>query len=227
MSEAPPTARACATPWPQAGTQQAAIPAAPTRQRASRVHVGQQPHRRGYSPPSSDRPRDASGRFAPSSASPGASCAPKPDDMPDGYDAAVWNMLSPEARAQTSAWAGKQRETVAERDARLKNYEPIDRVLSQQRKDALAMQYGGVDRALEQLFALERLRRARSERVRAALRTAARPQPRRNGGAAAAAAAAIHAAAGHSGHGAAGNRSQGRRPSLLRFRRASRPRAPQ
>jgi hypothetical protein len=63
-------------------------------------------------------------------------------------------MLSPEARAQTSAWAGKQRETVAERDARLKNYEPIDRVLSQQRKDALAMQYGGVDRALEQLFAL-------------------------------------------------------------------------
>jgi hypothetical protein len=104
--------------------------------------------------PSGDRPRDASGRFAPSTGQPAASTAPKPDDMPDGYDAAVWNMLSPEARAQTAAWAGKQRETVAEREARLKQYEPIDRVLSQQRRDALSMQYGGVDRALEQLFAL-------------------------------------------------------------------------
>jgi hypothetical protein len=104
--------------------------------------------------PSGDRPRDASGRFAPTTAQPAASTAPKPDDMPDGYDANVWQMLSPEARAQTAAWAGKQRETVAEREARLKAYEPIDRVLSQQRRDALSMQYGGVDRALEQLFAL-------------------------------------------------------------------------
>jgi len=103
---------------------------------------------------SDGRARDASGRFVPSSGQAGASAAPKPDDMPDGYDPAVWQMLSPEARAQTAAWAGKQRETVAEREARLKQYEPIDRVLSQQRKDALAMQYGGVDRALEQLFAL-------------------------------------------------------------------------
>jgi hypothetical protein len=103
--------------------------------------------------PSGDRPRDASGRFAPSSGQPAAK-APGPDDMPDGYDANVWQMLSPEARAQTAAWAGKQRETVAEREARLKQYEPIDRVLSQQRRDALSMQYGGVDRALEQLFAL-------------------------------------------------------------------------
>jgi len=70
--------------------------------------------------PSADgRTRDASGRFATSSASPAAT-TPAASDMPEGYDAAVWNMLSPEARAQTAAWAGKQRETVAERDARLK-----------------------------------------------------------------------------------------------------------
>jgi len=112
----------------------------------------QSPAEAAPAPSNDGRTRDASGRFVPATGQPAA--ASTPSDMPEGYDAAVWNMLSPEARAQTAAWAGKQRETVAERDARLKGYEPIDRVLSQQRKDALAMQYGGVDRALEQLFAL-------------------------------------------------------------------------
>jgi hypothetical protein len=113
--------------------------------------TAQAPADAAAAPSGSERQRDASGRFAPAAAQPGATAG---TDAPDGYDAAVWAMLSPEARAQTAAWAGKQRETVAERETRLKAYEPIDRVLTQQRRDGLAMQYGSVDHALEQLFHL-------------------------------------------------------------------------
>lgn len=129
-------------------------PAAPAADTSSGEAAQSQPEA-AAAPSGSDRQRDASGRFAPASGQPGTATTAATDaDAPDGYDAAVWAMLSPEARAQTAAWAGKQRETVAEREARLKQYEPIERVMTQQRRDALAMQYGSVDHALEQLFHL-------------------------------------------------------------------------
>jgi hypothetical protein len=97
--------------------------------------------------PASDGPqRDAQGRFLPKAGdtAAGSSGAVEP---PEGYDPAVWAMLSPEAREKTVAWAKTTQG----------KYEPfngLDRVLTQQRRDALAMQYGGVDKAMEQLFAL-------------------------------------------------------------------------
>jgi hypothetical protein len=101
--------------------------------------------------PSPDgRQRDAQGRFAPkpgdapAGAATGSSAAPEP---PEGYDPAVWAMLSPEAREKTVAWAKSQ-------GSKYEPFNGLDRVLTQQRRDALAMQYGGVDKAMEQLFAL-------------------------------------------------------------------------
>ena len=101
------------------------------------------------------RSRDASGRFASGTeaATDGATAGPDLDAAPDGYNADLWRQLSPEARAATAEYAGKQRQTVADRDASLAGYAPIDAVLSK-RRDALTAQYGGVDRALEQLFHL-------------------------------------------------------------------------
>lgn len=137
-----------------AGQSTPAAPAADTSSSTGQEAAQSQPEA-AAAPSGSDRQRDASGRFAPASGQPGTATTAATDaNAPDGYDAAVWAMLSPEARAQTAAWAGKQRETVAERETRLKAYEPIDRVMTQQRRDALAMQYGSVDHALEQLFHL-------------------------------------------------------------------------
>lgn len=102
--------------------------------------------------------RDASGRYAAkdgaASAAAGDGSAAAEPEIPDGYDPDVWNLLTPEARAKTAGWAGKQRETLAEREARLKGYEPLDRVLTQQRRDMLSAEFGGVDQALERIFQL-------------------------------------------------------------------------
>lgn len=107
--------------------------------------------------PSSGPQRDPSGRFAPSAGdqpsgtdAPAATAAP---EMPEGYDPAIWNVLTPEARSTTAGWAGKQRETFAEKEQRLAGYEPMEKVLSS-RRDVLTAQYGSVDKALEQLFHL-------------------------------------------------------------------------
>jgi hypothetical protein len=90
----------------------------------------------------SERQRDASGRFAPAAAAPAAAT-----DAPAGYDPAVWAMLSPEAREKTAAWAKST-------SGKYEPFNGLDRVLTQQRRDGLAMQYGSVDHALEQLFHL-------------------------------------------------------------------------
>lgn len=107
--------------------------------------------------PGSKTPRDPHGRFAPgtpgAAEQPGAAAAPAEPEMPEGYDNNVWALLTPEARATTAGWAGKQRETLAEREKRLAGYEPMERVLSS-RRDVLTAQYGSVDKALEQLFHL-------------------------------------------------------------------------
>jgi hypothetical protein len=66
--------------------------------------------------------------------------------MPAGYDPAVWSMLSPEHQASVS-------KAIGERDTKLKSWEPVDRVLAS-RRDVLTAQFGGVDKALEQLFHL-------------------------------------------------------------------------
>lgn len=104
------------------------------------------------------RARDAAGRFASTGGAEGASddsggAVAAADGPPEGYSPDLWAQLTPEARAATSAWAGKQRETVAERDARLAGYEPIERVVGK-RRDALKAQYGSEAAAFEQLFNL-------------------------------------------------------------------------
>ena len=101
------------------------------------------------------RERDAAGRFASRAAS-GATpepSAPSEPVAPEGYNPDLWAQLTPEARRATADWAGKTRETLAEREARLASYAPIDRVLDK-RRNALTASFGGVDRALEQLFHL-------------------------------------------------------------------------
>ena len=99
------------------------------------------------------RQRDASGRFSGTGADSGGAALAGEPAAPEGYSADLWSQLSPEARRATAEYAGKQRETLAERDARLEGYKPIDAVLAA-RRDSLTAQYGGVDKALEQLFHL-------------------------------------------------------------------------
>jgi hypothetical protein len=105
--------------------------------------------------------RDASGRFASGAGegntgagaavagADGASGSAAPA-IPDGWDPAVWAALAPAHQAAVSSWASK---AIGDREAKLKGWEPVERVLAT-RRDALTATYGGVDRGLEQLLGM-------------------------------------------------------------------------
>lgn len=92
--------------------------------------------------------RDANGRFA----SKATEAAPEEEDDYDesvGLDRDTWKLTPAQARERAKALA-KER---ADYEARVKQYEPLDRVLGP-RRDALRATWGDEGRAIEQLFHL-------------------------------------------------------------------------
>lgn len=98
--------------------------------------------------------RGPDGKFASRAAEGAPEGAETPSSgAPDGWTPELWAQLTPDAQRTASEYAVKARETLAEREARLKGYEPIERALAS-RRDALAAQFGSAEGAVEQLFQL-------------------------------------------------------------------------